>query len=138
MLEICDSSKGIRLSYNGSLEERKKSRCGYGRVEIYLQEEWRTVCDHNWTMRDADVTCVQLGFTAAEGSCKLLRLNKNVLARLENVVCQGTENSLLDCAKETNDKCLEGEEDVGVHCRVEGKFICKGVTWVGCGMLVAR
>ncbi|XP_052007451.1 galectin-3-binding protein A-like [Xyrauchen texanus] len=89
-----------------------------GRVEVYHDGQWGSVCDDGWELAEAQVVCRQLGFPGAvsataggqygEGSGPIW---------LDDVNCKGSENSLSDC-------CFKGwavtdcthKEDAGVVC----------------------
>ena len=70
-----------------------------GRVEVYHNGEWGTVCNNNWGPSEADVACHQLGYDGAvlhhtgpvfgEGSGKIW---------MDNVACDGDENLLSGCS----------------------------------------
>ena len=69
-----------------------------GRVEIFLQGQWATVCDDDWDLADAQVVCRQLGcgrvLSAPHGASFGPGQGR---IGLTNVNCNGQESKLTQC-----------------------------------------
>ena len=92
-----------------------------GRVEVYHNGSWGTVCGDGWDLRDATVVCRQLGYynvTAALGSAHFGAGSGPIL--LNNLSCSGNESHITVCPNRGSaDLNCTHSEDAGVIC--EGK-----------------
>ncbi|XP_009328143.1 PREDICTED: scavenger receptor cysteine-rich type 1 protein M130 [Pygoscelis adeliae] len=89
-----------------------------GRVEIWHQGSWGTVCDDSWDVADANVVCRQLGCGSAVSALSEAAFGEGTgPIWLEEVHCKGTELSLWDCpAKSLFCKNCDHKEDAAVDC----------------------
>ena len=70
----------------------------FGRVEVYYNGQWGTVCDDGWDINDADVVCDELGFPSAYSApCCAGYGQGSGTIWMDDVQCSGTEASLFDC-----------------------------------------
>ena len=70
-----------------------------GRVEVYHNGKWGSVCDDGWDIIDANVVCRQLGYvgaTSAPGQA-FFGAGKGP-TYYDNVTCTGREARLADCS----------------------------------------
>ena len=49
--------------FHGRARVRGSSSEMVGRIEVCIQEKWRTICSNQWKEEDARVLCHQLGFS---------------------------------------------------------------------------
>ncbi|XP_038067608.1 deleted in malignant brain tumors 1 protein-like isoform X3 [Patiria miniata] len=88
-----------------------------GRVEVYFQGEWGTVCDDLFDIQDATVICHQLGFPSAlraVSAATEFSMGSGAIL-LDDLECSGDESTLADCSHARWSNC-EHSEDVGVVC----------------------
>ncbi|XP_069779234.1 neurotrypsin [Narcine bancroftii] len=80
-----------------------------GRVEIFINGQWGTICDDGWTDEDATVVCHQLGHKGIAKARPQAYFGDGVgPIHMDNVKCTGSEHTLEDCSK----------QDIGIHnCR---------------------
>ena len=97
-----------------------------GRVEVYVNETWNTVCDDGWDLSDANVVCRMLGHPGAEAVPSPLSKFGPGTGEiiLDDVDCEGSENSIFDCQHRGlfTHNCGHAE-DTGAICSQSGKYI---------------
>lgn len=100
----------VRLAGGSSVNE--------GRVEVYANGKWGTVCDDLWGMADGNVVCRQLGFPGVSSVKERAHFGRGTVPiLLDNVNCDGDETSILDCAQNRIGTHNCGHhEDAGVIC----------------------
>ena len=109
-----DNTGDLRL-VDGTLTDENGQLCE-GRLEIYYNGAWGTICDDYWTKDDADVACRALGFVASVEDYNRYRTayfgpgTEEQEIALDDLFCTGNESGLLECPS--------GQPGPGIHnCR---------------------
>ena len=86
-----------------------------GRVEVFVNGQWGTVCDDGWDINDAHVICRQLGYLSARTRYCCARFGQGTGPMLQ-LGCQGSEESLHECPQVVPPFGCGHHEDAGVEC----------------------
>ena len=89
-----------------------------GRVEIYYNGEWGTVCDDGWDHVDATVVCRQLGFYSLVRVYRSARYGQGTgPIWLSKLSCFGNESNLFECGRlSMGTKNCTHSDDAAVYC----------------------
>ncbi|KAJ8306645.1 hypothetical protein KUTeg_017190, partial [Tegillarca granosa] len=99
----------IRLVNGGSSDR--------GRVEVYYNGSWGTVCDDDWSQADATVICKMLGYSSGIGFSDANFGSGTGKILLDDVHCTGSEADINDCSHRLwGQSNCDHSEDAGVQC----------------------
>ena len=88
-----------------------------GRVEIYWNNQWCTVCDDLWDDNDATVICKQLGYSRGSARVSAYFGEGSGIILLDNVNCNGREPTIFGCShRNFGEHDCGHQEDAGVVC----------------------
>ena len=114
---------------DGDLRLRGGASHNEGRLEVYHDNEWGTVCDDFFGRVDAKVACKQMDYTGAEAVLTDVAVASGRRFWLDDVNCVGDEAKLTECFYNSNVRnmssrtspqwgmanCIPAEQ-VGVRC----------------------
>ena len=100
-----------------------------GRVSLYYNGQWGTICQDHWDINDAHVVCRMLGYPEAFDFFNSTIFGSAIDGPiwLDDVNCTGNESTLAACphAGWGNSNC-DHTKDVGVECAYDYTVNAKG------------
>ena len=126
---VNDDDTGALRLVDGNLTDENGRLCE-GRLEIFYNGAWGTICDDYWTKDDADVACRALGFVAPVEDYNRYRtayFGPGTAEReivLDDLNCNGDESGLLECPSGQPGPGIHNcrhSEDVGLRCLKVGQ-----------------
>ncbi|XP_071486160.1 scavenger receptor cysteine-rich domain superfamily protein-like [Diadema antillarum] len=118
----CEHSQDVGIKCSRSEQKEGNLRLvdglspDHGRLEIFHDYEWGTICDYSWSMEDAVVACRQLGFLRVVTANVFYGGGEGPI-HLKRVSCNGSESKLINCnIPEWGTRYCQHSNDVGIYC----------------------
>ncbi|XP_076082455.1 neurotrypsin-like [Mytilus galloprovincialis] len=104
----CPTQGHLRIVESGKEHE--------GRLEIYMNGVWGTVCRDFFDDIDATVACQQLGFCSGKALHSYNVVDGTGVILLDDLHCSGIESRLMTCSYDPITTDCGSYEDIGVSC----------------------
>ncbi|XP_051546810.1 deleted in malignant brain tumors 1 protein-like [Myxocyprinus asiaticus] len=121
----CDHSKDAGVICQSLIRLVNGINSCSGRVEVFYDGQWGTVCDNGWDLSDAAVVCREMGCGDVKGTKSGAFFGQGTgPVWLSDLQCVNTEYSIRDCHSEGRgeDNCGH-EKDAGVICNSKTKLV---------------
>ncbi|XP_019849178.1 PREDICTED: deleted in malignant brain tumors 1 protein-like isoform X2 [Amphimedon queenslandica] len=117
----CYTTRIWNNPYPGQIRLQGGNYSSYGRLEVYCNGQWGTVCDDTFGPTDARVACRQLGYSDYDSyfTDNILAGSSSQPIWLDNVFCFSSYNCLANCQmcpSSQSSRC-EHSQDVIIRCR---------------------
>ena len=114
---------------------------GRNRSEGYVQifgRSWTTICNDDFDLTDATVTCRELGYNYATAVVNDGRFSRDELGSsfkwTVSLDCSGKEQRLYECPRRYSTGCLTENDLVGVVCSQTSTYVCLYHLCIYCDM----
>ena len=90
-----------------------------GRLEVYTNEEWVTVCSTGWTYLNTRTACKQLGFLDGQSMYAMNQTSYHRRIGVANIQCTNIDTNLLQCSHDPLfhiDSSCNHKRDVFLRC----------------------
>ena len=99
------------------------AKLNQGRVEIFYNGAWGTICHDYWELPEANVVCRQLGFDGAVLALRSATYGQGTgVIWMDDVNCTGSESAISECKHKgwRVTDCLHSQ-DASVICTPKGE-----------------
>lgn len=91
-----------------------------GRLEVFQDSFWGSVCSLGWSINESHVVCRELGFSKAVLTADYRSFGTGGgQIKLGSVSCSGDESLLNGCQNDTDASGCTHAKDVGIVCESE-------------------